>query len=101
MISDLIKVEDRVAHILRKYPQTRDSDKKLWLAYNVLFNDLKEVMSPAEYSVFREWLLRDDTPVFESLSRMRRKLQEKDKSIAGNRVKRMEEAENVRQWSHQ
>jgi hypothetical protein len=40
MITDLIKVQDRVEYILSLYPETRDSDKLLWLAYNSLFNGL-------------------------------------------------------------
>ena len=98
MIEDLIKAHDRVRYLLEKYPQCRDSDKELWLAYNVIFNNLKENMT--SYEVFRLWLKNPETPVFESLSRCRRKIQEKEPHLRGELAnERKIEAENVRDWA--
>jgi hypothetical protein len=98
MIKDLIKVEDRVRYLLEKYHVTRDSDKQLWLAYGVIFCDLSEKCNG--YKDFKEWLLQDDVPVFESLSRARRKIMETNILLRGETYKaRQEESEAVREWS--
>jgi hypothetical protein len=96
MVNDLLKVEDRVKTILTKYPETRDSDKLLWLAYNSIYNNLKNVLK--DYSLFKRWLLNKNTPVFESLSRARRKVQEENKGLHGKKyLARQEEANAVRE----
>jgi len=99
MIKDLEKVGDRITLILEDYPHTRDSDKLLWLAYNVGFNNLLDVLAPEKYEEFKSWLLKSQTPVFESLSRARRKIQETRPELAGDKEKRLAEAEAVRVWS--
>ena len=99
MIDDLHKVESKVNYLLSKYPQTRDSDKMLWLAYNVKFNSLKESIGKDAYLAFRKWLLSKETPVFESLSRARRKVQARDKDLEGDKNKRLAEADQVKTWS--
>ena len=97
MLSDLIKVQDRVYYILDQYPQTRDSDKELWLAYCCLFRGLKEVCKQGSYAAMRHWLINPDTPVFESLSRARRKIQEEHTHLAGAKAQRLEEEQAVRE----
>jgi len=98
VIQDLLKVEDRVKDILEKYPACRDSDKKLWLAYNCLYNNLQGIQW--NYASFRDWILSETTPVFESLSRARRKVQENFPHLVGtNKVIRNMEQESVKQWS--
>lgn len=101
MLSDLKKVKDRIEAILKAYPETRDSDKLLWLAYNCKHNGLRNLFKGTlEYHNFKAWLLKDETPVFESLSRARRKHQEEQKCLAGNaRHKRLDEADVMRQWA--
>lgn len=98
MIRDLIKVEDRISFLLEKYPETRDNDKLLWLAYTVMFEGLREHLQ--DYDVFKRWLLRKDTPVFESLSRARRKIQETRFDLRGEGYRaRKDEEEEVKEWS--
>lgn len=99
MIKDLIKVEDRVNYLLKKYDSVRRSDKMLWLAYNANCNGLIDIIQSGNYTKFRDWLLQDNVPVFESLSRTRRKIMERDPSLRPKDDKRMEEAEQVREWS--
>ena len=96
MLSDLIKVRDKVKHILELVPAARDSDKILWLAYNERFTDIE--LHIGKMSSFRAWLLSNDVPTFESLSRARRKVQELYPELQGQlRSKRKEEAELIRE----
>ena len=57
MLSDLKKVQDKIEYLLQEYPETRDSDKLLWLAYNVRFNSLREVLTKEQYKIFKFWLM--------------------------------------------
>jgi hypothetical protein len=94
-LHQIIKVQDRVEYLLEKYVETRDSDKLLWLAYNAVFNDLKAHL--VNYNMFRAWLLKPKTPVFESLSRARRKIQEEKIELRGQYYsRRQDEAEAIR-----
>lgn len=99
MLSYYVKVQDRVTFLLERYPEVRDSDKLLWLAYNCHFNNLKEVTYTGKYENFKSWLLREEVPVFESLSRARRKIQETRKDLAGEKTKRLIEEKKVRSYT--
>jgi hypothetical protein len=99
VIEDLKTVENRVKVILIKYPETRNNDKKLWLAYNLLHNDLKPVVKTGDWETFRVWIMSKKTPMFESLSRARRKIQEDHPVLAGAKKKRLKIAEEVKEWS--
>lgn len=99
MLSDYVKVQDRVKFLLERYPEVRDSDKLLWLAYNCHFNNLKEVTYTGKYENFKAWLLREEVPVFESLSRARRKIQEENPELAGEKTKRLIEEKKVRSYT--
>jgi hypothetical protein len=97
IVKDLKTVEGKVHQILQKYPATRDSDKLLWLAYNSLYNNLKSVIKSGEYDQFKQWILSPDTPIFESLSRARRKIQEQHPELEGDKATRMETETEVRE----
>lgn len=99
MLNDLIKVEDRVKYLLEKHKEVRSSDKLLWLAYNVNYNGLRDTVQSGNYATFRAWLMRNDVPVFESLSRARRKIMERHPELRPIDDKRFEEQEKVREWS--
>lgn len=99
MLSDYVKVQDRVLFLLERYPEVRDSDKLLWLAYNCHFNNLKEVTLTGQYAHFKSWLMREEVPVFESLSRARRKLQEEFPELSGEKAKRLQESKKVRAYT--
>lgn len=96
MIDDINNVQDRVKFILEKYPECRDSDKLLWLAYCCHYNNLKEVVATGRYTNFKDWLMREEIPSFESLSRTRRKMQEDQEELAGNKKVRLKEESKVR-----
>lgn len=93
--------KDRVEMILSKYPETRDSDKLLWLAYMCIFHELKCHIGTNAYNKLKRLITDPSTPSFESVRRVRQKIQEKDTSLAGsNRQYRLNESENTRQDIH-
>lgn len=101
MIRDLTKVKNKVALILEEYEASRDCDKKLWLAYLVKFHGLREFLrnSNDSYKAFSQLILDDDTPTMESIRRVRQKYQEEGKFLGTKRMKKLEEAERVREWA--
>jgi len=98
MLSDLKLVQQKVKFLLERYEEVRYSDKLLWLAYNCHFTNLKEVASTGRYINFKEWMMREDVPVFESLSRARRKIQEENPDLSGEKGKRILEARKVAEY---
>jgi len=97
IVKDLKTVEGRVHLILQKYPETRDNDRILFLAYHSLYNGLKDVIKTGDYQKFREWILSPDTPIFESLSRSRRRIQEEHPELEGDKATRMDTETEVRE----
>lgn len=101
MIKDLVKIKDRVAYVLNKYPSTRDCDKTLWLAYLAIFHQLKDGLGEAKYGVFKSILMSEETPTMESVRRVRQKFQEHGEYPAseGTRKARRTEEHEVRSWA--
>lgn len=100
MVKDLIRVKDRVAAILIKYPKTRDCDKLLFLAYCKVHCNLDSALD-GTYQGYKTWFMSGQMPKFESITRARRKIQEENPKLAGvKRHHRKIEAENVRAWSN-
>lgn len=95
--------EYRVKALLDKYPFLRDNDKKLYLSYLNSFHNLRDrIKSNPEnsYETLKEIILNPDVPMFESVSRARRKVQEKFSNLRGlSYSKRKESAEVVKDWS--
>lgn len=79
MLEDIEKVKDQVAYCLEHYPDTRDNDKLLTLGIYALFYGLKKSLGQDAYNKFREWLLSNEVPANESITRCRRKFQEDGK----------------------
>jgi hypothetical protein len=102
MIKHLQNNKEKVDYILRKYPETRDSDKKLWLAYMCIFKELKSKIGNEAYESLKGVVMADDTPAFESLRRVRQKLQESGQELqASDEVKEQRKvaAEDVSAWA--
>lgn len=99
MIKDLIAVKDRVAYLLSTYPELRDDDKMLWVAYLVTYHQLRAVIGEEAYGKFKTLLTNRDTPTMESIRRVRQKYQEEGQYVGTKRKRKLEEAERVRQWS--
>lgn len=71
-----MKLYDTVKHILEKYPQTRDSDKKLIWAV-LIRKQLVQVNSGDVFALSRVMYMDFiHAPSFESITRARRKVQE-------------------------
>lgn len=100
MITDLENNKDQVEHILKTYPDTRDNDKLLWLAYLCVFQNLQDVLGTNHYLALKDLVLKEDTATMESITRLRRKFQEAGQYQGKNRAKRIEEASKVREWSN-
>lgn len=96
MIKDLLKAKDRVHWILENFPDTRDSDKLLWLAYLVIFHGLKDKIGTDNYLRLRTIIMDTETCTMESITRCRRKIQESGLFEGENRAQRLEEQEQVR-----
>ena len=98
MIKDLVKAKDKVESLLKSYPECRDNDKLLWLAYLVVFHDLREILGEEAYVKFRELLLNEDTVTMESIRRVRQKFQEEGKYVGTKRKHRLKEETEVRDF---
>ena len=98
--NELNTIKDRVELLLKNFPETRDNDKLLWLAYAVIHKDLRSVFkNDGAYRVFKSWLLSSDVPMFESVRRVRQKFQEGGKYVGNARRERMLSENNVRTWA--
>lgn len=96
MTDHIIRKSDRVEKLLSTYPETRDSDKLLWLAYMAMYCQLKSVANCEGYQGVKRILMHKDTPPFESITRARRKIQERGLYVGKLREKRLDEADKVR-----
>lgn len=81
----LKKMQDKVEYLLEKYPRTRDSDKLLIGAVYAHFYGV-EVGNTS----FKEVLLNDKLPSFETIGRCRRKIQEQREDLRGTKAKEAE-----------
>lgn len=68
----------KVEKILQISPETRESDKILYVAYLVLYHDLAKKLG-SKFHIVRDILLNSDTPSMDSVSRTRRILQSSGK----------------------
>lgn len=95
--------QGKVKTLLEKYPILRDNDKKLYLAYLNIYHFLKHRLDRHPnnaYQIFTEILLDENTPMFESVSRARRKIQEENKNLRGLGYKiRKESAQVISDWA--
>ena len=101
MINDIYSVKDRVAKILEKAPQTRDSDKLLWLAYMVQHHQLKAKLGDVAYYTLKGIFTSEDCPSMESIRRVRQRYQEEGLFPGSSNVKRRRKKEEtfVANWA--
>lgn len=85
----LKKIQDKTETILRVYDETRFSDKKLYLKYLCIHHGLRYELGEEAYKKFEQIFLKADG--FESVTRCRRKLQEKGLYVANSERKNREE----------
>lgn len=94
---DLVQIEDKILAILKDHEKARNNDKVLWLLYNINYNGLEMFFSDAAIIEFYKWLMSDDVPMFESISRLRRKVQKENPELLGDKAGRDKLAEKVKE----
>lgn len=105
MLSDLVKVRDKVRdkveYVLKTFPSSRDSDKKLWMFYMSEFHNLPRILRSSRdpYFSFSNLLLDESTPTMESIRRVRQKFQQDGLYLGSKRLVKLEEEKRVRDWS--
>lgn len=77
----LKRMQDKVEYLLAQYPATRDDDRKLIGAVYTVFYGV-DVNAP-----FKDILLNDKLPNFETIRRCRQKAQEENEALRGKRDK--------------
>ena len=93
-------VQENVRDLLVTYPEVRDNDKLLWLVYLNIHYQLKESMSSESYKRLKDTLLDSSIPSMDTLSRARRKVQEREVDLAGEKRKnRKAEAVDMKNWA--
>ena len=91
-------ISSRVYYLLGKFTDLRDDDKKLWFAYCEQFLNLHATLKTADPHLFYNWLIKSEVPTFESISRCRRKLQEKHPLLRGDQyLSKKELASRIRE----
>lgn len=77
-IVDQLKTgRSRIEYLLENYPSLRDNDKKLWISYLVMFHNLQDILlMPKPFDALCDLLLKDDIIQYESIRRIRQKIQE-------------------------
>lgn len=78
----LVKMQDKVEHILTQYPITRDDDRMLIGAIYALYYDVD-----IKHESFASVLANGKLPSFETIGRCRRKAQEENEELRGKRDK--------------
>ncbi len=95
-------IQWKVEYLLTEYPELRDCDKKLFLSYLNIYHDFRAKIesSKSPYQTVKELILDDECPFFESVSRCRRKLQEKYPTLRGKMyVEKKESAKQISLWA--
>lgn len=77
-IVDQLKTgRSRIEYLLENYPSLRDNDKKLWISYLVMFHNLQDILlMPKPFDALCDLLLKDTVLQYESIRRIRQKVQE-------------------------
>jgi hypothetical protein len=96
MYEELKTVKKQVYHLLKEFPETRDSDKELFLKFVDVFYKGKEVLGEAGWLNFRHLL--GILPPFESVRRCRAKIQEEGDFQGKCRDRRLREARKVKEY---
>lgn len=97
----MMKTTERVQNILSLHPETRDNDALLILAYLCLNHGLLGKLGESAYISLKEALLSSKIPSFETITRARRRVQDKFENLRGEaygRRKNTDEAA-VREWA--
>jgi hypothetical protein len=98
MKRSLEKAKDRVEYLLRQFPETRDCDRLLWLAYLCTFHNLQGAIREHGYAGLRKIVCDPATCSMESVRRTRQKFQEGGRYLGEKRQERLREEVEVREY---
>ena len=87
--------------LLEAYPDLRDSDKKLLMAYYNVYLNMEEVVNNSKnpFRTFCDFLYQKKTPTPVSVVRCRAKIQEAGYFIGTRREEKLKIAEKMSDWS--
>lgn len=94
------KIRPNVEKILAEHERARDCDKFLYMVYLRTFVDGKKIYN-ANFDEFARYICSGDVPIPESISRVRRKIQEEGLYHGEKRKARLAKAKPVAEWSQQ
>jgi hypothetical protein len=96
MIKQIKKLEPQVELMLRQYPELRDNDNRLYVNLIIQLDAvLRHPDTSANYLLSN--LAHGNYPAFESVTRARRKVQEKFEELRGDKYnKRKDKEQEVR-----
>lgn len=88
----------KVEHILKTCPDTRDNDQLLYLEYLREFKDLGRKIGNNNFDILKYILLHKDTASMESITRARRKIQEKGIYQSNKKEKRRKNEKEIKNF---
>lgn len=95
MLKQLIKVQDSVKNLLEAYPKLRDNDVRLVASY--YYNNISNINQMSAINLL-EVMVNGNLPSPDTITRARRKLQEKHPELRGvNYVDRQKLEKQVRE----
>lgn len=100
-VGNLKKVKERVAYILEHKPACKGNDALLTWYYHFYFDDWRDFVAPGKFYEAWERIRQSTSP--ETVTRMRRKLQEGGEYLPSNRVraKRTLREQAIREGIHE
>jgi hypothetical protein len=97
-VEELRTCKAKVANILDVDARARDCDKYLYLVYLWRYTNIKEVQV-SNFEELAKFILDDKIPTYESIRRVRQKLQEEGKFWGEKREKRNANAKAISEWA--
>lgn len=103
MLEDLKTSKDKVEALISQFEPLRDDDKRLWLAYLNVFHSLEKRLNNAEnpWEELKLVLYDKDTPMPESIRRIRQKFQQDGLYLGKKRELMLEEMNRVTDYFRQ
>jgi len=98
MKKSLERAKDRVELLLKQFPETRDCDRLLWLAYLCTFHGLQTAIKEQGYLGLKKIVCNPATCSMESVRRTRQKFQEAGLYVGTKRKEKLREEIDVRDY---
>ena len=94
LFDQMTKIKDRVRFLLEKYPVLRDDDTRLYATYiSFELGGKEELQKMSGYALLTE-IAKGEITHFESVRRVRSKLQEQDQSLRGEKYEQRHQHAN-------